>query len=170
MVNSGVDRSVIIDYSLRLVNQPEVVLVAFESEVDRGDLFGSLESSEFTFDRLFNLPKADKISKRMLPKHFVFWNTKHRVFERFALQTFKFFDEGKEVTHGTWVGTYGGKNQQVEHSEFFGIVKNCRDLVPVLMVFERFEILFHAGGEEEAGSKKQKVMDLVIRQNSDKFM
>lgn len=110
------------DFNCTLVSQPEVLLISFDRDIDKETLCNSLESSEIIYHSVFNLPPEDKISKRMIPKHLVVWNTKLNIYESFTHQTFRYIEGGRERIESMWTGKYDRVDQQVSDT-FFDAVK-----------------------------------------------
>lgn len=92
----GIGKDMLEDVKLRLVNQPEIIICAFDgsfldTEDEKPEFYktgrkvsaamenfcNSLEVNDFQLDKLFMLNKGDKITKRYYPKHILLWNTKY---------------------------------------------------------------------------------------------
>ena len=122
LASKNIDHRKIADLQYTLINQPEMLIFSFDKSIDKETLWNCLESSEISYHMIFDIPIADKISKRMIPKHIIFWNTKLNIYEGFTHQTFRYIDEGKEHIESMWSGKYNTKDQQVDDT-FFDIIK-----------------------------------------------
>jgi hypothetical protein len=168
LYDQGIDKNNSEDFQMKIVNQPEVFIIAIDETIDIPMFCDAMEDIEITLESLFSLNVDDKILKRYFPKHAVFWNTKYSIYEYFTLQTFRLLDErGKEIIQGNWIGEYNKKSQQVNFDDLFHLVKKC-NIDPVLIIWERFEVN-SVDIVESNVTGKQRVKYTHDQENPDKY-
>lgn len=155
------------EYILRVVNFPEIFVVSPEGDPDKELLYESLKYNDIELQDYFLVSNKTDITKRYIPKHMIFWNTKYNVYEKFTLQTFKFMEGGKERIEGMWVGTHDGESKQLDYISFFDALKDTH-LELVLMVWETLEVL-NVRIKETPDGLKQDYKVTLVEDNPDKF-